>query len=79
MRLPFNIKPDPQQLSAKRVVTDSLLLSGLMTGLILLVVRVNPAMLSRGEVDAKTKNNGPISLFPHSHFYLAYQYSPTYC
>ena len=55
MRLTFIPKSDSLHLSPNRIVKDGLLLSGLMTGLILIVARVNPDILSRGEVDEKTK------------------------
>jgi hypothetical protein len=64
MRLSFIAKPDTKQLSTKRVLKDSLLLSVLMTGLILIVARVNPDILSRGEVDEKTKKQRTIFFIP---------------
>lgn len=57
-------KPELKQLSARRAGVDGLLLSGAMGALILIVARINPDILSRGEVDAKTKKQRAFFFIP---------------
>lgn len=57
-------KPDLKQLSACRAGADGLLLCGAMGALILIVARINPDILSRGEVDARTKKQRAFFFIP---------------
>ncbi len=61
-------KPVLKQLSGRRAGVDGLLLSGTMGGLIMLVAQINPDILSRGEVDARTKKQRAFFFIPSLSF-----------